>query len=110
MKGYFSYKACIDACLHCAAICDHCALSCTTEKDIHMMARCIQLDMECSAICYAAAKLMSLDSEKAMAICDLCADICEACANECGLHDNDHCRQCKEACLACAKECRDMAA
>jgi hypothetical protein len=80
------------------------------EEDIQMMARCIQLDMECSAICYGAAKLMSLDSEKVTAICSICADICEACATECGMHDNDHCRQCMYACSACANECRKVAA
>src|SRR6185503_14051159 len=110
MKGYPAYQVCINACLHCAALCNHCALSCTTEEDIKMMARCIQLDMECSAICYAAANLMSLDSEKAIAICGICADVCEACANECSLHDNDHCRQCADACTACAAECKNIAA
>ena len=40
-----------------------------------MMAKCIQLDMECAAICYAAAQLMSLGSEKAKDICRICADI-----------------------------------
>ncbi|MEO6327812.1 MAG: four-helix bundle copper-binding protein [Ginsengibacter sp.] len=39
----------------CAAICNHCASSCTQEQDVKMMAGCIQLDMECAAICYATA-------------------------------------------------------
>ena len=110
MKGYPAYQVCINACLHCAALCNHCALSCTTEEDIKMMARCIQLDMECAAICYATANLMSLDSEKAIAICGICADVCEACANECRLHDNEYCRQCANACTACAAECKNIAA
>jgi hypothetical protein len=110
MKGYPAYQVCINACLHCAAVSNHCALSCTTEEDIKMMARCIQLDMECSVICYATASLMSLDSEKATAICGICADVCEACANECSLHDNEHCRQCADACTACAAECKNIAA
>ena len=66
MKGYHEYKNCIDACLRCAAICNHCASSCTQEEDVKMMARCIQLDMECAAICYAAAQLMSLGSDKSL--------------------------------------------
>ena len=36
--------------------------------------------MECSAICYASAQLMSLGSDKEKEICRLCADICEAVA------------------------------
>jgi len=62
--------------------------SCTQEEDVKMMAKCIQLDMECAAICYAAAQLMSLGSEKAKEICTLCAGICETCGNECAKHSH----------------------
>ena len=75
-----------------------------------MMANCIQLDMECAAICYAAAQLMSLGSEKAKAICSICADICYQCAEECGKHNTEHCQECAGACKQCAEECRKMAA
>ena len=74
------------------------------------MARCIQLDMECAALCYAAAQLMSLGSSKAMDICRICADLCEACGAECGKHKTEHCQECAEACKRCAAECRKMAA
>ncbi len=110
MAGYHENKSCIDACLRCAAICNHCAFSCLQEEDIKMMARCIQLDMECAAICYAAAQLMSMGSEKAKDICRICADICEACGNECSKHEAEHCRECAEACKRCAEECRRMTA
>ncbi len=106
--NYHDYKSCIDACLRCAVICNHCASSCLQEKDLERMARCIQLDMECSAICYAAAQLMSLGSEKAADVCALCAEMCERCAEECGQHDNEHCRECAEMCRQCAKACRAM--
>jgi len=110
MKGYHSYKDCIEACLRCAAICNHCASSCTQEDDVKMMARCIQLDMECAAVCYAAAQLISLGSNKAQKICGLCADIGEACGAECAKHTHmEHCRECAEACKRCAEECRKMA-
>ena len=62
-NNYPKYESCIKACLRCADACNHCASSCTQEKDIKMMARCIQLDMECATICYASAQLMSLGSE-----------------------------------------------
>ncbi len=74
MTGYYTYKTCVDACLTGAAICNHCASSCTQEENIKMMAKCIQLDMECAAICYAAAQLISVGSEKAKEICSICAD------------------------------------
>ena len=109
MKGYHQYRSCIEACLRCAAICNHCASSCTQEEDVAMMARCIQLDMECAALCYAAAQLMSLGSQRATEICGICATACEACAEECGKHKNEHCQECAEICNTCAEECRRMA-
>lgn len=75
-----------------------------------MMARCIQLDMECAAICYAAAQLMSLGSEKAAEICRICADMCDACGAECSKHQTEHCKECADMCKRCAEECRKMAA
>src|SRR5258705_4655794 len=99
-----AYRSCIEACLQCAAACDYCAASCLKEDNVNDMTRCIQLDMECSVICKAAAQFMSLDSEHANAICQLCADVCHACADECNKHDMDHCRDCAEACRHCAEE------
>ncbi|SFH12248.1 protein of unknown function [Pedobacter insulae] len=108
--GYHEWKSCIDACLQCAAVCNHCAASCTQEDDVNMMANCIALDMQCAAVCYTAAQLMSMGSDKAKAMCVICAELCEACGNECGKHDMKHCQECSQLCLACAQECRKMAA
>lgn len=104
------YTTCIEACLMCAATCNYCASSCTREKDVNMMAQCIQKDMECAAICYSAAELMSLGSSRAPTICQLCAEICDECAAECEKHAFRHCQECAEACRKCAAECREMAA
>ena len=109
MAGYHQWQKCIEACLRCAALCDHCASSCLREEDVKMMARCIQLDMECAAMCYTAAKLMSLGSAKAKDLCRLCAEMCRECGNECGRHEHmKHCQECAEACHACADECARM--
>lgn len=62
------------------------------------MAHCIQLDMECAAICYTAGQLIGLNSEKSMDICRICADIYEACGEECGRHDTEHCQRCAKVC------------
>lgn len=110
MANYQHYQNCIDACLDCASICNYCAGACTREENVKMMALCIQLDMECSVICYAAAQLMSVESDKAQQLCEICADICDKCANECSKHETEHCKKCAEACRECAKQCRQMAA
>ncbi len=108
---YYDHTSCIDACLLCASACNHCASACTMEEDVKMMARCIQTDMECATICYAAAELMSLGSDRAREICLICAEVCDKCAAECEKHDHhDHCRECAVACRKCAEECRAMAA
>ena len=104
-----SYESCIEACLRCASACQECATFCLKEEDIAKMAKCIQLDLECAAICYAAAEMMSLGSQHAEAICQICADICEACGKECARHEHDHCQRCAVECEACAEECRKMA-
>ena len=105
-----TYQPCIEACMKCAEVCEHCAASCLREEDVAMMAACIQLDIECSTMCKTTAQLMQLQSNHANAACQLCADICNACADECGKHDNDHCRRCASVCRECAEECMSMAA
>ena len=108
--NYHDYKSCIDACLECAALCNHCSSECLKEEYVKMMAKCIQLDMECAALCYAAAELMSLGSSKSKEACLLCAKACIDCANECSQHEAKHCKECADACKKCATACNNMAA
>ncbi|MDD2313728.1 MAG: four-helix bundle copper-binding protein [Proteiniphilum sp.] len=106
---YIDYTSCIEASLLCASSCNFCASACTQEEDVNKMAKCIRTDMECAAICYTAAELMSLGSSRAAEICRLCAEICDECASECEKHAHRHCQECAEACRNCAAECREMA-
>lgn len=103
------YNACIEACNACALACNHCAASCLHETDVKMMARCIALDMDCAQICSLAAAAMARGSDRAKAICTLCADICQSCGDECANHEMAHCQECAKACHQCAQECRKMA-
>jgi hypothetical protein len=107
---YLAYKTRIEACLECVEACSYCASSCLQEKDVDHMAQCIRLDLECAAICRAAADLMTYGSQHANAVCQVCADICHACAEECEKHNMEHCRQCAIICRNCAEECLSMAA
>ena len=106
--GYHKNKKIIEACLKCAALCNHCANSCLEESDVKMMAKCIQHDMECAAICYATAQLLSLGNKHTKTITKLCADFCEECAKECKKHDNKHCQECADACKDCAEACLNL--
>lgn len=102
------YDTCIQACNACADACDRCASACLHEDDVKMMARCIALDIDCAAICRPAAGFRARDSDHAAALCGLCAQVCQACGDECGRHSHDHCQQCAQACLRCADACRAM--
>lgn len=103
------FAACIEACNACAMECSHCASACLQEPDVKMMARCISLDMDCTAICQLAAAAMARGSDFVQQICKVCAEVCLACADECGKHKHEHCRRCAEACRRCAEECNRMA-
>ncbi|MDK8643772.1 MULTISPECIES: four-helix bundle copper-binding protein [Bacillati] len=103
------FQACIDECLACMKVCNHCYDACLKEGDSHHMADCIRLDRECADMCAFAAGAMSRNSQFAHQICQLCAEICEACGNECKKHDHAHCKECAEACFKCADVCRKMA-
>ena len=109
-EKYEEWQDCIAACHACAVACNHCAAACLQEPDVKHMVRCIGLDTDCAQICLLAVAYMSGGSEHSAALCRVCAEVCEACAEECARHDMDHCQQCAEACRRCAVECDRMAA
>lgn len=103
------WQSCIDACMRCAEACEFCATSDLKEQEVKMMASCAQINRECAAVCWTSASLMSMDSQFAKQFCGLCADICDACAQECERHNVEHCKNCAKICRSCAAECRKMA-
>jgi hypothetical protein len=104
------FRSCIEACNDSADACDQCAVACLAEKNVEKMTRCIQLNMDCAQICRLAAAYMSRDSEMIDTIWEICAQVCDMCADECAQHPLEHCRLCAEACRRCADECRLMIA
>jgi hypothetical protein len=94
-------RACIDAC-------DNCSTACLQEEDVKMMAQCIALDMDCAQVCRTTAAAIARGSRFEAELRRLCADICTACAAECGKHPMDHCQRCAQACRDCADACRRM--
>jgi hypothetical protein len=99
---------CIQACHACALACDRCAAACLAEADPKAMARCIALDMDCADMCRLAAAMMARQSSFVHSMCELCAVVCKACAQECSRHPMDHCSACAQACTRCARECERM--
>ncbi|MGV3654041.1 MAG: four-helix bundle copper-binding protein [Noviherbaspirillum sp.] len=103
------FQSCIEACNACAIACDHCAASCLQEADPKPMARCIALDIDCAQACRLAVGYMARGSEMAGIFCQACAEVCDACGDECAKFQMDHCQECAQACRRCADECRRMA-
>src|SRR3569833_3342837 len=95
-EKYEDYQECIAACHACVVACNHCAASCLQEPDVAHMVRCIALDTDCAQICQLAKTKKTSNSDNAPAESRDCADLCQACGDECGKHDMDHCQQCAE--------------
>ena len=100
----------VGVCLECVEACSFCAASCLNEENVAELTKCMQLDLECCAICKATAQLLTLQSNHSNAACQLCADICIACAEECEKHHHDHCRRCAAFCRECAEKCLERIA
>jgi hypothetical protein len=99
-------KELLDALNNCAAECNHCATACLEEKDVKMLAKCIKLDIDCTEICQMITSFISRGSVHANHLLEECAEICNACAEECEKHSHmEHCRRCAEVCRVCAEAC-----
>ena len=95
----------IDTIIACALACEDCVVACLEEKDVTMMARCIELDRDCADICFLAARLLRRDSEIAHPYLKVCAEICRLCGDECSMHQHKHCQECARACRRCEEAC-----
>ena len=104
------YYQCIGICNECAVICENCADECLHENGLDKLVRCIELDRTCADMCRMAAVFMSRGSEFAESFCALCAEVCQACGDECENHKHmEHCQECAYICHRCAEACRGMA-
>ena len=102
-------ERCIEECLRCVRTCSACVEEGLTH-DPAKMAECIRLCHECVPVCGTCVTLLTGNSRFEYQLCAVCADICEACAAECGKYpDMETMRNCSEACRRCAKTCREVA-
>ena len=100
------YASTIQACLICSVHCENCASECLQEKNIQNVVRSIELMRNCAAICLLTARFLSSGSEFIPQVCNLCEEICEACASECAKNYLDECAVHSQK---CAEECRMLA-
>src|SRR5690606_18959215 len=95
------YEETFQVILECLKECNSCFDECLNEEDVKMMSECIRLDRECADACAFAAQAITRNSPFTNQILELCAEICDRCAEECNQHDMDHCKRCAEACRKC---------
>ena len=91
----------------CVTECHRNISACLEEEDVSMMARCIELNIDCSEICSVTAAFVARNSESTATILALCGEICKACGDECQKHDADHCQRCATICFECAQMCEE---
>ncbi|TCO74358.1 uncharacterized protein DUF326 [Marinisporobacter balticus] len=101
-------QSCIDACKECLQACEECFTLCLREADVKSRVNCIEMLRDCVDICELAIGYMSRGSKYAQDICNTCATICDACAKDCEMFQDAHCKKCAEICRRCADECRKM--
>lgn len=105
-----SYEASIDACIECATVSNHCVVACLEEEKVRDLTKCIRLNLECATVAQVAAELMNLNSGYVKEICELCAVVATACAEENEKHASlVQCEESATACNACAEEARNVA-
>ena len=90
---------CIEACIHCARVCEACENHCIMNGD---RPDCARMCRDSAKICFLAASFMASSSMFSDMLCELCAKICRECAKECMKHDNPHCQTCGKVCEDCA--------
>lgn len=104
----------MEACAHCALICTMCADACLSEPQVDALRECISFNLDCAALCTAAAALVARwnggNRPLLRQSLECCAEACAGCARECARHSHEHCVICAAECRACELACRDTVA
>ena len=66
--------------------------------------------LDCVDMCATSVNFMVRESPRHRRTCELCAEVCDACAKSCGsFRDDDEMGRCEAECHRCAELCREMA-
>lgn len=105
-------QQCIQNCLDCHRTCLEASIHYLGIGGEHASADHLRLLADCAQICLASADFMIRRSTFHQRTCGLCAEVCEACVQECeGMGGGDqNMARCADMCRKCAESCRQMAA
>jgi hypothetical protein len=103
-------QACIQNCLDCHSLCLETIIYCLKQGGKHTALEHIRLLMDCAEICQTSANYMLRGSSFHDYTCDVCAEICQQCGEQCSQFSGDEqMRACAEMCYRCAASCQEMA-
>jgi hypothetical protein len=101
---------CIRNCLTAHRACLETLHHMLSQKSTKFQGREITLLQLCADTCDLSAKMMIADVPFHHQSCELCFEICDACAMECEKYPDDHeMSRCADLCRQCAESCRGMA-
>lgn len=100
-------RECVENCFEATEACEWCADACIGMGE--EMARCIRLCRDVTDVASLHARFMARDSNYSAELAEVCAGVCEECAEECARHDEEHCQLCADVLETCAESCRQMA-
>ena len=104
-------RTCISNCTECHKICVTTLTYCLQQGGKHVTADHIQLLTDCAASCQQSLDFMLREPTFHAKTCDMCAEICKACATSCeSMDDDQQMKQCAESCRQCVDSCQKMAA
>lgn len=100
------YDACMAACHDCVVACEVCISHMIVKNSDNDCPACC---LQCVAICTVCIRALAGDWLHVDGICNLNAEVCSWCANNCRAHHNQACQACADACERCARLCHEMA-
>jgi hypothetical protein len=77
-----------------------------TEND---MEQCVKQCWRCIDTCKMLMRLIERNSPQIGELSNVCAIVCELCADACKAFDSDYCQRCAASCRECASICQQVA-
>jgi hypothetical protein len=105
-------RECIRNCSDCHDVCMETLSHCLARGGEHAGADHIRTLLDCAQMCDTSRDFMLRGSPLHPAVCGVCADACQRCAESCEAlgADDEVMQNCAEVCRRCAETCLAMAA
>ena len=95
----------ISALGNCINHCNYCADACLDEDEVKKMVDCIRTDKVCAEVCSTLNQVLATSYKDVKGLVEYCKKVCQDCADECGKHEAQHCKDCAKACKECVSAC-----